>query len=731
MTLPPAKPLIDPHRDPAGADPHLWLEEVGGDRALEWVRERNARAEERIQDAEFAPLRNQLRDILDASDRIPGVTKRGEHLYNFWTDAEHPQGLWRRTTEDSYRTETPEWEILLDLDALSAEEGVTWVWHGAEVLRPHSNAQDSDDDASNDDAPWRHTLISLSPGGSDADVTREFDLVTKSFVAESDGGFHLPQGKGGLSWIDRDTVYMTHDAGPHAVTSSGYPRVARRWHRGTPLAEARAVLSVEPDEMTAVVGYDSTPGFERHFGVRLLGFYDRETYLLDPAAGDALTRVEVPTDVSVGFHRDLIVLRPRTDFTHHGVQYRGGSLIVGDAEAFLAGEPELSVLFEPTESAALLNVAVTREMFVLTLLEDVIHRVQARWREDGQWQNAAVFEDLGGSLSVGAVDAEDSEEVWVTSNDWVTPTSLYRGDLAALRTGEQPGLELVKQAPERFEAEGLASVQAFATSDDGTRIPYFLIGRAEAVQAAETAAQDQVPGATQIAGPEPHPTILYGYGGFQISQTPSYLGLAGKAWLEAGGVFAVANIRGGGEYGPGWHQAALKENRNRANEDFAAVARDLVATGVTTVEKLACRGGSNGGLLTGNMLTQYPELFGAVVIQVPLLDMRRFAQLLAGASWRAEYGDPETDDWEYMADFSPYHLLAEGVEYPPVLLTTSTRDDRVHPGHARKMTAALESLGADVTYWENIEGGHGGAANPEQQATMNALIYRWLWQQLD
>ncbi|MCH8559911.1 prolyl oligopeptidase family serine peptidase [Nesterenkonia sp. DZ6] len=733
MTVPSVKPLISPDLDPAQADPHLWLEEVTGERALAWVHQRNARAEERIQDEAFDPLRTELREILDASDRIPGVTKRGEHLYNFWTDAEHPQGLWRRTTEDSYRSATPDWEVLLDLDALSAEEGVTWVWHGAEVLRPRgAGGQSPPADTAGQPAtnPWRHTLISLSPGGSDADVTREFDLVTRSFIPESEGGFHRPQGKGGLSWIDADTVYLTHDDGADAVTSSGYPRVARRWHRGTPLADAQAVLSVETDHMTAVAGFDSTPGFERHFGVRLLGFYDRETYLIDPSAQDAMTLIEVPTDVSVGFHRDLIVLRPRTDFTHHGVAYRGGSLIVGDAEQFIAGEPELRVLFEPTESAALLGVTVTRETILVTIMEDVIHRVEAHWREAGRWRASAVFGELHGSLGVAAVDEEESEEVWVTSNDWVTPTSLYRGTLEGLRTGAPASLELIKQAPERFDSDGLASVQSFATSADGTRIPYFLIGRADAVQAVEAADPETVPGAAQIAGPEPHPTILYGYGGFQISQTPSYLGLAGKAWLEAGGVFAVANIRGGGEYGPGWHHAALKENRHRAYEDFAAVARDLVRTGVTTVQKLACRGGSNGGLLTGNMLAKYPELFGAVVIQVPLLDMRRFAQLLAGASWRAEYGDPETADWEFMQSFSPYHLVSEGVDYPPVLLTTSTRDDRVHPGHARKMTAALEELGADVTYWENTEGGHGGAANPAQQAMMNALIYRWLWQQL-
>lgn len=734
MTVSSAKPLISPDLDPAQADPHLWLEEVTGEQALAWVRERNARAEDRIQDEAFDPLRTQLREILDASDRIPGVTKRGEHLYNFWTDAEHPQGIWRRTTEESYRSESPEWEILLDLDALSAEEGVTWVWHGAEVLRPREATPDtptpSNADTAADAAPWRHTLISLSPGGSDADATREFDLLTRRFIPESEGGFHRPQGKGGLSWIDSETVYLTHDDGADAVTSSGYPRVARRWRRGTALTEAEPVISVEADHMSAVAGYDSTPGYERHIGVRLLGFYDRETYLIDPDAPETMTRVEVPTDVSVGFHRDLILLRPRTDFTHHGVDYRGGSLIVGDAEKFMAGAPELRVLFEPTEAAALLGVALTRESILVTIMEDVVHRVEAHWREAGQWRACAAFGELHGSLGVAAVDEEDSEEVWVTSTDWITPTSLHRGTLQGLRSGAPASLELLKQAPERFDSEGLAWVQSFATSEDGTRVPYFLIGRAEAVQAAEAADSESVPGATQIAGPEPHPTILYGYGGFQISQTPSYLGLAGKAWLEAGGVFAVANIRGGGEYGPGWHQAALKQNRHRAYEDFAAVARDLVSTGVTTVEKLACRGGSNGGLLTGNMLTQYPELFGAVVIQVPLLDMRRFAQLLAGASWRAEYGDPETADWEFIQDFSPYHLVGGGVDYPPVLLTTSTRDDRVHPGHARKMTAALEELGADVTYWENTEGGHGGAANPEQQARMNALIYRWLWQQL-
>lgn len=714
--------VIDPQNDP-----FLWLEEVEGDDALAWVKQRNASAEAQLQDQQFAPLEASLREILDASDRIPGVTKRGDWLYNFWTDAEHPQGLWRRTTLESYRTQNPEWDVLLDLDALSAEEGTTWVWHGASVLRPEQGT---------DDIPgWTRALIDLSPGGSDADVTREFDLVTRAFIPEHDGGFYRPEGKGGLSWIDAETLYATTDqAGPQddtPVTTSGYPRIARRWRRGTDLVEAEPIISVAEDDMVATAGYDSTPGFERHVASRVLGFYDSETYLIDYDEEDepSLRLIDVPTDVRVGFHRDLIFFAPRTKTRIAGETLPGGSLFVAGAQEFLNSAPELELtaLFTPTESTSLQGITATKNIFALTVMEDVVEYVQAHWRgTDGQWASRRVLTKITGSLSVGAYDSRDADDIWITANDFLTPTTKYLGSLAPLLEGEEETFGLIKQAPERFDADGLAAVQRFATSQDGTGIPYFLIGPAETVQAAAEA----TPGET-IAGPEPKPTILYGYGGFEISQKPGYLSLVGKAWLEKGGVFALANIRGGGEYGPRWHQAALKEERPRAYQDFAAVAQDLVATGVTTVPQLACRGGSNGGLLTGNMLTQYPELFGAVVIQVPLLDMKRYAQLLAGASWRAEYGDPDTEDWEFIKTFSPYHLLTWDADLPPVLITTSTKDDRVHPGHARKMTAALESVGAQVSYWENIQGGHGGAANPEQQAKMNSLIYRYLWQQLD
>ena len=710
--------FIDPQNDP-----FLWLEEVDGEQALSWVAERNRRAEHHLQDEQFAPLKDQLRELLDASDRIPGVTKRGDWLYNFWTDSQHPQGIWRRTTLESYRTDDPQWETLLDLDALSAEEGTTWVWHGASLLRPEQT---------DGEIPgFTRALIDLSPGGSDADVTREFDLLSGKFIEPDDGGFYRPQGKGGLSWIDAETVYASTDqptdAQPDPVTTSGYPRTAHRWRRGTPLGSAEPIISVAAEEMVASAAFDSTPGHQRHIAQRVLGFYDAETYVIEYDAEDqpTLQLIDVPTDVRVGFHRDMIFFAPRTDTVIAGTQVRGGSLWVAQADQFRSGSAELTALFTPTESTSLQGISATKNIFTLTVMEDVVEHVEAHWRQDGRWRSRRALSQITGSLAVVPFDSRESDEVWITANDFLTPTTRYLGSLAGLLGGGTETYEVIKQAPDRFDADGLAAVQRFTVSDDGTRIPYFLVGPAEAVQAATEGGPRE-----SIAGEEPRPTILYGYGGFEISQKPGYLPLVGKAWLEHGGVFALANIRGGGEYGPRWHQAALKQNRHKAYEDFAAVARDLVSTGITTVPQLACRGGSNGGLLTGNMLTRYPELFGAVVVQVPLLDMRRYAQLLAGASWKAEYGDPETEDWEFIQQFSPYHLLSADTEYPPVLLTTSTKDDRVHPAHARKMTAALEGLDAEVTYWENTQGGHGGAANSEQQATMNALIYRYLWKTL-
>ena len=695
-------------------DPHQWLEEVTGEDALAWVRERNAAAEAELDEASdprdpsgkplAATLQHEIREILDAKDRIPGVIKRGEHLYNFWTDAEHERGLWRRTTLESYRTEEPEWEILLDVDALNRDEEEDWVWHGARLLRPSGSAEGE---------PYRHALVDLSHGGSDADVTREFDLETLSFVPADEGGFVRPEAKGSLSWIDEDTVWATTDFGEGTMTSSGYARQARIWRRGTELAQAELVHEVAASDMAVFAAHDSTPGWERDWVVEAHAFYDNTLHLVDRTQQPpALTTLDVPADLEANAHRDLGIFSPRSDWEIGEATYPAGSLVVGDLDRFLAGEPELHMLFEPTETTSLADMTITRTAVVLSILEDVVHRLEVHTRDEhGQWVRQDLYPELRGAIGVSAVDADVNDEVWVTVTDFIEPTRLLLGDLHEVAGGGQAGeLELIKSAPARFEAEGLDVSQHFATSDDGTRIPYFEISRPDRVEAGEV-----------------QPTLLYGYGGFEISLTPSYLGAIGKAWLERGGTYVLANIRGGGEYGPRWHQAALKENRHRAYEDFSSVAKDLVERGVTDREHLAVRGGSNGGLLTGNMVTQYPELFGAVIIQVPLLDMKRYSHLLAGHSWMAEYGDPDTEDWEYVRTFSPYHLLREDVQYPPTFVLTSTRDDRVHPGHARKFTAAMESLGADVRYWENIEGGHGGAATNEQAARMNALLYTFLW----
>ncbi|WP_010533801.1 prolyl oligopeptidase family serine peptidase [Brachybacterium squillarum] len=697
------------------SDPHLWLEEVTGEDALAWVRERNDRAaaeldavpdpDEPAGEPLAATLQEEILAILDAEDRIPAVTLRGEHLYNLWTDAEHERGLWRRTTMEQYRGGDPEWEILLDVDDLNREEDEDWVWHGAQLLRPAEGE------------PYRHALIDLSHGGSDADVTREFDLETLSFVPPpEDGGqgFLRPAAKGGLSWIDRDTVWVSTDFGEDTLTTSGYARQARIWRRGTPLAEAELVFEAAETDMAVFAAHDSTPGWERDWVIQAHAFYDSTHYLVDRGQQPpALIRIDVPGDLEVSAHRDLAILSPRSDWEVEGTTYPAGSLVVGDLAAFLDGRPELTMLFEPTPTTSLAGLSITRGTLVLTVLEDVVHRLEVHHRDEhGAWVHQDLFPELTGALGVRAVDSEVDDRIWLSVTDFLEPTGLRIADLVEVPLGGHPEEpETLRTTPARFDAEGLEVTQHFALSADGTRIPYFQIGPAE-------------------AGEGPAPTLLYGYGGFEISLTPAYLGATGKAWSERGGTYVIANIRGGGEYGPTWHQAALTERRQRAYEDFAAVARDLVERGVTDAAHLAVRGGSNGGLLTGNMLTQYPELFGAVVIQVPLLDMKRYSHLLAGASWMAEYGDPDTADWEFIRRFSPYHLLDADTAYPPAFLLTSTRDDRVHPGHARKMTAALESIGADVRAFENIEGGHGGAATNEQAARMNALMYTFLWDQL-
>lgn len=680
--------LQQPAPPEAGGDSYAWLEEVSGERSLAWARARNAETMKELSGTtDFFRLKADLLKILDSRERIPYAAKRGEFYYNFWRDEKNPRGLWRRATLEEYRKAEPRWDMLLDLDALAKAEKENWVWGGAQALKAGG---------------YRHCLISLSRGGADAEVVREFDLRTREFVK---GGFQLPESKGGASWIDKDSVYVHTDFGPGSMTDSGYPRQVKLWKRGTPLAEAGLVYEGGRTDMSISAWHDATKGFERDFVYRSVAFYKSEQFLRGPDG--RLRKLEVPEDAAASAYREWLLVELRSPWAVGGSTYPAGALLAGNFEDFMAGKREFEVLYAPAANSSLAGYNWTRNHLLLNVLEDVKNRLQVLTPGKGGWKRAP-FQGAPpfSTVSAWGIDPEETDEFMLDINGFLNPASLYYG-----RVGGEP--EKLKQQPAYFDASGLEVSQRFAVSKDGTRVPYFQISP-----------KGMKPDGTT-------PSLLYGYGGFEVSMNPYYNAIAGRAWLSRGGVYVLANIRGGSEYGPRWHQAALKDKRHRAYEDFAAIAGDLAARGVASPARLGAMGGSNGGLLAGNMLTLYPGLFGAIVSQVPLLDMKNYSHLLAGASWMAEYGDPDKpEEWEYIRTFSPYHNLRKGAAYPPVLFTTSTRDDRVHPGHARKMTAKMKDLGLDVRYYENIEGGHGGAANNEQRAHMSALEYAFLWQKL-
>ena len=679
-------------------DPYLWLEDVQGERALAWVRERNALTRGLLEaEPAFAATRDRVRAILDSREQIPQIVRRGDFVYNFWRDDRNPRGLWRRTTLASFRQPAPDWELLLDLDALGHTEGENWVGAGASGFGPD----------------YRRFLLQLSRGGADATVLREFDAVDKRFV---DGGFALPEAKTSVDWLDADTVYVGTDFGPGSLTDSGYPRRIKRWRRGTPLDRAEMVFEGQTDDVTVFVSVDRTPGFERTLFGRATDFYNSRLFVLQESG--ALSPLDKPGDASLAFWRQHVLLELRSDWTVAGRTWRRGSLLAAEAGGFLRGERDFTVLFAPTATRSLAAFSATRTTVLVNLLDNVASRLE-EWRPDGAspgagWSRREVAAPFPGTLSVAPLHdpllADDplAEQYLLGYADFLHPDSLALG-----RCGSDERAAL-KARPSFFDAAGMRVEQRFATSRDGTRVPYFVVWP---------------PGAKADGA---NPTLLYGYGGFEVSMQPSYSGSIGSSWLARGGVYVLANIRGGGEFGPAWHQAALQSKRQASFDDFIAVAEELLAQGVTKPAQLGIQGGSNGGLLVGAVMVQRPELFGAVVCQVPLLDMRRYHRLLAGASWMAEYGDPDRpEDWAALARYSPYHNIpAASSRLPPVLFTTSTRDDRVHPGHARKMTARLLEFGHAPLLWENIEGGHGGAADNAQRADMIALEFSFLWRQL-
>jgi len=673
-----------------GADPYLWLEDVLGERALDWARAENAITKAALAEgAEFAALRERFLAILDSKEKIPHIAKRGPFVYNFWRDDRHVKGVWRRTSIEDYKRPAPDWEIVFDVDRVAADEKENWVWAGPIVRQPDYDL----------------ALIKLSRGGGDAAVVREFDVRAKRFV---EGGFELPEAKSYVAWRDRDTLYVGTDFGAGSLTKSGYPRIVKEWKRGTPLAAATTVFEARADDVWAMPFVVHDRGFKYECIVRGITFFSSDFYLRRGDGADARwIEVDRPRDASVHTFADQILLELRSDWTVAGKTYRAGALLAADLEAYLAGARDMAVLFEPGPRKSLAELDGTRTALIVNELENVRNRLYVLRRGGGGWTREAMDVSEFGSASASGLDPDHSDEYLLNFSGYTEPTTLSLGALGADRR------EVLKRLPTFFDAAGLAVEQHEAVSRDGTRVPYFQVARAAAK-----------PDGT-------NPTLLYGYGGFEISLRPNYAPLVGAGWLEQGGIYVVANIRGGGEFGPGWHQAALRENRQRAYDDFIAVAEDLIRRRVTSPRHLGIEGGSNGGLLMGVMLTQRPDLFNAIVCSVPLLDMARYHKLLAGASWMEEYGDPEqAGQWAYIAKYSPYHNVHAGRRYPRVLFLTSTRDDRVHPGHARKMAAKMKEQGHDLLYYENIEGGHGGAADNPQLATMEALTYTFLRRQL-
>lgn len=665
-------------------DPYIWMEEVESEKALAWAKEISDRTTAELEAVpEFPAIQEKLLEIYNSKDRIPSPALRGDYIYNFWQDPDHVRGIWRRTSLESFKTEDPDWETVLDIDALAESEGENWVWKGTSFLEPEG----------------RHGMINLSRGGADAVVSREFDAEKKAFVED---GFYLGEAKSRVSWLNENTLHVGTDFGEGSLTDSGYPRTARIWKRGKPIEKASTLFEGSAEDV-AVGSYSMHTPEGRYDMVQVSPeFFTGRSYI---KLGKELVKLDIPEDAEFeGIFKEKLLVYLRSDWEVGGSTYPQDALLSIDLSAFLQGERAFSILFEPEERVAFNQVTSTKDHLIFSTLDNVRSRLYRAYLSRGLWIKEEITMPGLGTVSLGSTSETDNS-FFFTYTDFRTPSSLY-----LVEDGGAP--QKIKSSPSWFDSSGVDVVQYEATSKDGTKIPYFLV----------------TPEGFKADGN--NPTLLYAYGGFEISQKPQYSGSIGTSWLNKGGVYVVANIRGGGEFGPKWHRAAIQEKHQNNFDDLIAVAEDLIARKITSPDHLGIQGGSQGGLLVSGAFTQRPELFNAVVSAVPLADMKRFNKLLAGASWMAEYGNPDTDDWEYMKLWSPYQNLSPDKEYPKVYYWTNTRDDRVHPAHARKMVARLQEYGKPVYYYENTEGGHGGGANLNQRAYTAALSYAYLWKML-
>jgi prolyl oligopeptidase len=671
-------------------DPYIFLEEARSPEALDWVAKENARTLAAFEaDPRFQQLKAEALAIFDSEDRIPFVTIRPDGLYNFWQDKTNPRGVLRRTTLESYRTAKPQWEIILDVDALAKAEGKEWVYQGSTCLPPAQTK----------------CMIALSDGGEDATIMREFDMTTKRFV---EGGFVLDtKSQGGIQWIDEDTLLVGRGFGEGTLTESEYPFTSRVWKRGTPIAEAEEIFRGEPTDVWAgaTLLRDNTGTIHARTAFRGISFHESLNYVWKDGKW---LELDIPRKAGLyGIVDGHLLLSTDEDWTTGGQTFPADSLIAVNLEEWKADPngAKKTLVWAPGERQTKQGGAVTGSSLFVTLLDNVVGKVLQFNFEDGKWVSKPVPLPDNATLGI-ATSSDETDQIMYTVTGFLAPTTLYYSDGSAAP-------QVLKTSPPRFDAAGMAVEQHEAISKDGTRIPYFIV-KPKGMKA---------DGST--------PTLMTGYGGFQVANLPSYIATAGKLWVERGGAYVLANMRGGGEFGPEWHQSAIRENKQRTWDDFLAVADDLVKRGFTSPRHLGIQGGSQGGLLVGTAFTQRPDLFGAAIVQIPLFDMLRYHLIGRGASWIGEYGDPRIPEQRaWIEGYSPYQKIAPGVDYPAPFLWASTADDRTHPAHARKGAAKLKALGQPYYYFEDTTGGHSGGVDNEQRAKLQALQFVYLMQRL-
>jgi len=669
---------------------HLYLEEVLGDKALDEVKSWNKRSLDRLTaDTRFMAMESEALKILQSKDKIPYVSYRGGEVHNFWQDETHVRGIWRKSTLDSYLSEDTQWEAVLDFDKLSKDEDKNWVYKGNDCLSPNYDL----------------CIVNLSDGGKDAVVRREFNTKTKEFVK---GGFVTEESKGTMSWLDEDHVVIGVDFGEGTMTDSGYPMIAKLWKRGTPLSEAVEIGRGKKEDVGYWAGsFELDDGSREIINARSMTFYTSRYDWIPQADGKLGEAVAIPIPEKVnmyGAFKDQVLLQLNEDWR----EFKTGDLVSFDIHDFMKDSTidTVALVFSPDDKSSLNNVGGTKSKLLLSISRDVTSAAYAFDWNGKKWTSEKLDFPANGTVNIGATN--DKEDVaFINSESFLTPDTLWTYNTAT------ESKVRAKSLPSWFDADSMVSEQFFTTSPDGTKVPYFVVRQKD----------------TKMDGT--NPTLLYGYGGFEISLNPSYSATRGKLWIERGGVYVLANIRGGGEYGPKWHQSGLKTDRQKIYDDFISVAEDLIKKGITSPKHLGIEGGSNGGLLMGVMFTQRPDLFNAVICAVPLLDMMRYHTLLAGASWMGEYGDPDDAiEGKFLRSISPYHNIDPQADYPEVFFITSTKDDRVHPGHARKVAKRMEDQGHDFLYYENIDGGHSAAANLKETAKRLALQHTYLMQKL-